>query len=205
VIEQFWEELPEDQRVPFATAVNDSMMAFKCPWLLFDGLFFRIDDGFLRELIDSAQSALTMSGFNGALDEIRDARESITAGRTKDAIVSALKSVESTLKTILGAQSGTAKELFVRFRESGYLNDIPQNHAKAISTAVLPCIAVLRNELGGHGQGSDVVNVPRSYASLAVYLASAIALFLIEQRTTLVASSTSPTDAARVPKADVPF
>lgn len=107
VIEQFWEELPEDQRVPFAMAVNDSMMAFKCPWLLFDGLFFRIDDGFLRELIDNSQRALTTSGFDGALDEIRDARESITAGRTKDAIVSALKGVESTLKTILGAQQRT--------------------------------------------------------------------------------------------------
>jgi hypothetical protein len=103
------------------------------------------------------------------------------ANRAKESIVSALKSVESTLKTILKTHTGAAKELFVQFREAGYMDDIPQHHAKAISASVLPGIAVLRNELGGHGQGSDVISVPMPYASLSVHLAAAINLFLTEQ------------------------
>jgi hypothetical protein len=50
VVEQFHAELPTDQRTAFAKFVNDSMMAFKCPWLLLDGAFFRIDDHFLKSL-----------------------------------------------------------------------------------------------------------------------------------------------------------
>lgn len=160
----------------------------------------------MTELIENAQAALGSRGFSGALDEMREARESLMANRAKDAIVCALKSVESTLKTMLNTQSGTGKELFVKFREAGYLDDIPQHHAKAISTAVLPSIAVLRNELGGHGQGSDIVNVPMPYASLAVHLASAINLFLVERSATPArAASSAPAEVASVHDEDVPF
>ncbi len=205
VIEQFWDELPGDQRPSFGQTVNDSMTAFNCPWLLIDGMFFRIDDTFMKELIESAQAALVSRGFDGAVDEMREARENLMANRPIDAIVSALKSVESTLKSILKTQSGTAKELFVKFREADYMNDIPQNHAKAISGAVLPGIAILRNELGGHGQGSDVMNVPSSYASLAVHLASAINLFLVEQGATSVQTDRQPAEPLHIVDEDVPF
>jgi hypothetical protein len=206
VIEQFSEELAKEHRAKFAQEVNEAMLAFNCPWLLLDGAFFQIDSGFMRELVQKAQTDLHRNGFSGALDELRDARESLTANRTKDAIVSSLKSVESTLKTILSPETGVGKELFIKFREAGYLNDIPPGPAKAVSNAVLPAIAILRNELGGHGQGSDVLNVPRSYASLAIHLASAITVFLFEQSATI----TPPPVTAVTPKAipeddDVPF
>jgi len=43
------------------------------------------------------------------------------------------------------------------------------------------CVAVLRDELGGHGQGSAVLDVPRPYAELAVHLAAAVNHFFIAQ------------------------
>jgi hypothetical protein len=205
VIEQFSDELPGDQRPSFAQAVNASMTAFKCPWLLLDGTFFLIDDSYMKELIESAEGALRSRGFGGATDEMREARENLMANRHKDAIVSALKSVESTLKTILNIKSGVAKDLFFKFREAGFMDDIPQNHAKAISAAVLPGIATLRNELGGHGQGSDVISVPKSYASLAVHLASAITLFLIEQSTTSPQTDGQSAESSPTRDDDVPF
>lgn len=39
-------------------------------------------------------------------------------------------------------------------------------------------LPALRNKLGGHGQGTDIVEVPRSIAELAVYLAGAFIVFL---------------------------
>ncbi len=42
-------------------------------------------------------------------------------------------------------------------------------------------VLILRNELGGHGQGQSVVSPPRPYGELAVYLAGAVNHFLIEQ------------------------
>ena len=38
-----------------------------------------------------------------------------------------------------------------------------------------------RSRLSGHGQGSDVVGVPRLYAELALHLAAAVNSFLIHK------------------------
>jgi hypothetical protein len=205
VVEQFHEQLTEQDRKFFAKAVNEAMQAFKCPWLLLEGTFYKIEDQFLGALVETSHAALVERGFTGAVDEMREARDNLTANRPKEAIVAALKSVESTAKTILGSQSGVAKELFIRLREAGFMNDIPVNSAKAIVGSVLPSIAVLRNELGGHGQGPDIVNVPQSYAFLAVHLASAINLFLLEQTALQAKAQTPQSVSPPPPDDDCPF
>jgi hypothetical protein len=60
------------------------------------------------------------------------------------------------------------------------MDDIPADKAKAVAKA-LQGVLILRNELGGHGQGQSVVTPPRPYGELAVHLAGAVNHFLIEQ------------------------
>jgi hypothetical protein len=120
-------------------------------------------------------------GFEGAHDEFREAREELSDGKTKDVILKSFKSFESTLKTLLDKHNGDINELLQLFRKSGFLNDIPEPQAKAVCKQVLGSIAVLRNELGGHGQGNAVLDVPRPYAVLAIHLAGSLNQFVMEQ------------------------
>ena len=188
VIEQFVEEVEgygdsgKDNAARIQQEVNEAMMAFECPWRLSEGRFFQIDASFFHEeIIQKGEDMLRKRGFEGAHDEFREAREELSDGKTKDVIFKAFKSFESTLKTILDKHNGDIGELLQLFRKSGFLNDIPETQAKAVCKQVLASIAVLRNELGSHGQGNAVLNVPRPYAVLAIHLAGSLNPFVMEQ------------------------
>lgn len=207
VVEQFYEELQDENRYVFERKINEAMLAFGCPWRLSNGTFFCVDSEFFADLLDGVRRQFRQHGFEGALDELREAQEALSDNRHKDAIHAASKSYESTLKAIVGSR-GTASGLIATFRD-GYLDDIPEDHAKAISSAVLKSLPTLRNELGGHGQGSSVVTVPKSYATLAVHLAAALNYFLVEQKL-----AKNPAESAAVAEAgdadeilddDIPF
>jgi len=188
VIEQFVEELckSEDSETGKATCfqkeVNEGMVAFECPWRLSDGRFFQIDATFFHEeIVQKGEDMLRERGFEGAHDEFREAREDLSDGKTKDVILKAFKSFESTLKTILGKHNGNATELLRQFQMLGYMDDIPAPQRKLMCNKVLDSIAVMRNELGGHGQGNTILEIPRPYALLALHLAGSLNQFVMEQ------------------------
>lgn len=62
------------------------------------------------------------------------------------------------------------------------------------------CLPFLRNRLGGHGQGEAVVEVPRTYAELAVHLAGSLLQFCVKRALELKATPSQrkvpPTPAA---------
>jgi hypothetical protein len=188
VTEQFMEEVAgfgdagKDAALRFQQEVNDAMVAFECPWRLSDGRFLQVDAEFLHnELVQKGEDVLRERGFEGAHDEFREAREDLSDGQTKDAILKAFKSFESTLKTVLNKHTGDVSDLLRLFREGGFMNDIPDAPAKALCKQVLASLATLRNELGGHGQGNTVVDVPRPYAALAIHLAGARNQFIVDE------------------------
>ena len=181
VIEVFYSLLGEKEKAGFQQAINDSMLAFKCPWRLADGAFFQVNSEFInREILDRATDLMAVARFEGALEEFREAREDLTSGDTKDAIHKANKSVESTLKTVLNVDTGTANNLCHWFEKAGYLDDIPDD-ARAVVRKVLEGVSLIRHKLAGHGQGCDRVDVPKPYADLAVALAGACNVFAVEQ------------------------
>jgi hypothetical protein len=187
VIEQFVEEVAgfgdsgAGNAVRFQAEVNEAMVAFGCPWRLSSGRFFQIDQAFFyEEIVQRGEDLLCERGFEGAHNEFREAREDLSDGETKDVIFKAFKSFESTLKTVMKQNNGDVADLLRLFREAGFLDDIPDDKSKAI-IKVLGSLAILRNELGGHGQGNTVVDVPRSYADLAVHLAGSFNQFILNQ------------------------
>lgn len=204
VIEQFVEEVAgfgdsgKENAVRFQAEVNEAMVAFECPWCLSSGRFFQIDAAFFQgEIVQKGEDLLCERGFEGAHNEFREAREDLSDGETKDVIFKAFKSFESTLKTVVKQNSGDVADLLRLFRETGFMDDIPEDKSKAI-IKVLGCIAILRNELGGHGQGNAVVAVPRSYAVLAVHLAGSLNQFILNQYLRKVPpSSSAPVEKAQ--------
>lgn len=174
------------------------MVAFECPWRLSDGRFFQIDaDFFHNEIVQKGEDMLSERGFEGAHDEYREAREDLSDGKTKDVILKSFKSFESTLKTVLSKHSGDIAELLRLFREAGFLDDIPEAQAKALSKQVLASIAVLCNELAGHGQGNAVLEVPRAYAILSLHVAGALNQFVLNQYLRKVTPPVTPDLNAR--------
>lgn len=201
------------EAVAFQAEVNDAMLAFSCAWRLSDSKFFQIDSQFLHEeLIQKAEDVLSKVGFEGAHDEFQQAREHLSEPRSKDAVLYAFKSFESALKTTVHKHDGDISALLLEFREQGFLDDIPDAQAKAICKQVLPSIATLRNQLGGHGQGAAVVDVPKAYAVLALHLAGALNQFVVEQYLRKQPTKTAPVAAPegesfleRMGDDDVPF
>jgi Abortive infection C-terminus len=166
----------------FQREVNDAMADFESPWRLSDGLFFKIDSEFLdRENIQKTEDQLRRQGFSGALDEFRAARDDLSGAEFKDAILKAAQSVESVLKTVTGNSSGDMGKLTELFQKRDFLDDIPADKQKALAKPIFQGLAVLRNELSGHGQGEEKIKVDRPYAALAVHFAGALTQFVIDQ------------------------
>lgn len=165
----------------FQREVNDAMADFGCPWRLSDGLFFQIDSAFLdHEIVQKAEDQLRKHGFAGALDEFRESRNDLSGGDHKGAIQKAAQSVESILKTVTDC-NGDLGKLTESFQKEDFLDDLPPDKQKAILKAIFQGLGVLRNELAGHGQGEQKIEVSRPYAALAVQFAGAITQFVIDQ------------------------
>ncbi len=215
VVEQFADELKGHDvkdAFSFQGEVNDAMLAFSCNWRLSDGRFFQVDSQFLHEeVVQKAEDVLSKVGFEGAHDEFQQAREYLSEPRPKDAILYAFKSFESAMKTTVDKHNGDISALLLAFREQGFLDDIPEAQAKAICKQVLPSIAILRNELGGHGQGAAVIEVPKAYAVLALHLAGALNQFIVEQhlrKKPIIAVAAAPDNdpfSGGITEDDVPF
>lgn len=181
IIEVFFSELPPDEQPKFQRAINESNTAFACPWRMSEGMFFRVDSSFMEEeVIGRSTELLSLAGLEGAMDEFRTARDHLTDGAARDAITYASHSFESTLKAILKVSSGAAKQLVEQFEREGYMSDVPPSKASAVRKSLL-ILSVIGNELGRHGQGHAVLEVPREYAELAVNLAGALNLFVVGQ------------------------
>jgi hypothetical protein len=160
--------------------INRIFVEEAAPWRVSEGEFFQVDSQFMAVLLETAEEKLRARGFGGAHAELRDARNDLTAGDHKGAIVNACKAFESAMKTMLGTESGSASLLVRKLKEEGYLDDLPEPVRGPIGEAVLMALPTLRNKLGGHGQGEDVVVVPRHYAELAVNLAATFLTLCIE-------------------------
>jgi len=180
LLEIFYAETPPENRLTVQRVVNDAFADFACPWRLSDGMLFRVDSEFLeQDVLSRTAQLLGGDQFKGASDEFNIARDKLTDGAVRDAI-SYASHFESTLKAATGLAAGDASTLIAKFIKDGNMDDLPADKAKAVAKA-LQGVSILRNELGGHGQGAVVLDPSRPYAELAVHLAGSANQFIIEQ------------------------
>jgi len=181
VIQVAADKLEGEKRDAFIRAINSAFEDESCPWRISDGTFFKIDSEFLeKHVLSGAQHLLSKEGFSGAQEEFVEARNDLTGGDTKDAILKACKSMESVLKVMTGDQVSNASVLVRKLAQTDALRDLPPDMRAGFAEGVLLCLPTMRNKLAGHGQGSQVVVVQKPYAKLAVNLAASLSTFLIE-------------------------
>lgn len=201
-----------DCRNEFHRAINEALQEESVHWILCDGFFLKLDSQWVEEhVMSQAHELLGKGKYDGALDELREARSYLAAEDYKSAVHTASKSMESLLKALLGREDGNASVLIRALHETEFYRDLPEPFAKAFGENVLMALPFTRNRLGGHGQGSEVVSVPRSFAELAVNLAGTFAVFLVkrhlevEPEEEVEPDSQNEHETEALPSDDIPF
>lgn len=143
-VELFYSYLEADLRLAFQTELNDILAEEAAEWRLTDGQFFKVDPEFLAlQVVAPTYELLKAEGFEGALDELNEARNDLTAGAFKGAVHNSAKAFESVLKAILGRSTGTASTLIRDLTQSVFaptflLNSVNRlvagSHVSAVST-----------------------------------------------------------------------
>jgi hypothetical protein len=204
--ELFYDALPDPKQVKFQCELNSAFEEEGSDWRLTDGQFFRVDSEFLAlQVMARAHELMMAQGYEGALAEFTEARNDLASGDCKGAIVNACKSLESVLKTILKTDSGNASSLIRDLAKTDFYTDIPQEVSRAFGEAVLMALPFLRNRLGGHGQGEEVVEVPREYGELSIHLAAGFILFLVRRALGSIAPEKDDGQAVQPEGDDLPF
>jgi len=151
------------------------------------GQIIRIDSQYVHaEAVRPALSLLHEAGFDGASDEFLRAHEHYQHSRYKEAIVEALKSFESTMKTICDLRkwaypsNAAAQKLIDVILTNELLPRSLESQLAAIRSLMESSLPTIRNKTSGHGQGKDPVDVPGYFAAFALHLAASNIVFLVE-------------------------
>ena len=155
------------------------------------GALVRVDSEYLHaEAVKPALSLLHDAGFRGPSDEFIRAHEHYRQVRFKEAIAEALKSFESTMKSICDqrkwayAPNATASGLIEVLFSNGLLPPALNSHFGALKALLESGLPTVRNKMAGHGQGKDTVSVPGYIAAYALHLAASNIVLLLEAHNT---------------------
>ena len=151
------------------------------------GRIVRIDSEYLHaEVIKPTLVLLQDKRYKGANDEFLKAHEHYRKGEIKDCLTNSLKALESTMKTICTIRNwayqptDTAKPLLDICFTKGLFPAYLQSHYSSLRGMLESGVPPLRNKMGGHGQGPEVVDVPPHYAAYALHMTGSAIQFLIE-------------------------
>jgi uncharacterized protein DUF7014/AbiJ-like protein len=150
-------------------------------------MLVRVDSQFVHsEVVKPALSLLNASGFDGPADEFVRAFDHYRHGRNKEAVAEALKSFESTMKTICAARkwahapNATAKPLLDALFSHGLIPAELVSHFSGLRSAMESGLPTLSNRTSRHGQGAVPTQIPPYFAAHAMHLLASNIIFLVE-------------------------
>ncbi|TDT63345.1 STM4504/CBY_0614 family protein [Fonticella tunisiensis] len=151
-----------------------------------NGKIIKIDSKIVHnEIVKPAIKLLYEEEFDGANNEFLKAYEHYRRGNYKESIVEALKSFESTMKTIcrrcniIYEEHYTASKLISILINNGIIPSYLNNHFTGLRTTLESGLPTLRNKTSGHGQGENLIEIPSYFASYAINLTATNIIFLI--------------------------
>lgn len=149
------------------------------------GNIIRVDSEFVHaEVTKPVLVLLHDSRYKGAEAEFHQAYEHYRHGRMKDALTDCLRSLESTMKSIASVRGwkhdlkATAKPLIELMFEKELIPKFWEQHFSALRAMLVSGVPTVRNRLGGHGQGPDIVSVPPHFVGFALHQTAAAIVFL---------------------------
>lgn len=150
------------------------------------GEIIRVDSEVMHtEVVKPVIHYLSAPGFEGPQEEFLDAHDHYRQGLYKEAITSANKAFESTMKAIC-EQKGwdykkgdTAKKLVTICMDKGLFPAYYQSHLSALSNLLEGGVPAIRNNEGSHGQGGSVKTVEPHIVSYTLHMAASAILLLV--------------------------
>jgi hypothetical protein len=166
--------------------INEVLYIHNSAWRFINGNAVLIESEYHRREIQAKTiELLKINKAYGALEEFQEAINDLTASETKDAVVNAHKSVESTMKVVLGTGSEKLRfgQLLRQLIDSQIIPEYYEEFFKNFEQLVVG-VGKERNLPGrGHGQGSQATDVHKNLAEFTVNLAGSINLFLLRHLT----------------------
>lgn len=155
------------------------------------GKLMRIDSTHIHnEVVKPTIALLNDAGFPGPLQEFFEAHEHYKADRHKDAITSAERAFESTMKAICAdrgwkpakvkLEKANASDLINLILNNGLIPEFMRDHLCGLDKVLNAGLPTVRNNMGGHGQGADPVAVDAYVARYALNMAATNIVFLVE-------------------------
>jgi hypothetical protein len=151
------------------------------------GTLIRIDTLLVHnEIIKPVLQLLSSSAYKGANEEFLKAHEHYKHDRYQECLVDALKALESVIKSICDAKgwtyqtSDSIKKLLEIIFDKELLPAFMQSEFSALRGLLEGGTSVVRNKLGGHGQGTELISVPGYWARYALNTAASNILLLVE-------------------------
>lgn len=157
----------------------------------------RIDSQYVHsEVVKPVLNLLSVrKEYQGANAEFLEAHEHYRHKNYKECLVSCLKSFESLMKAICDlntwtyGSTDTANKLIQTIWNKGLIPSYLQTQFNSIRSVLESGIPTVRNKNGGHGQGTQVTNVPEHLASYCLHLTAANLLFLMNCQEDLESTS----------------
>lgn len=145
----------------------------------------RIDSRLLHaEAVKPALMLLREPEYKGAQAEFLTAHEHYRHGRRKEALTECLKALESTMKAICSKRrwthdkNATANTLVKTLFDNNLIPPFWNAHFTALRSTLEAGVPTARNKLGGHGQGTEIVEVPDFLVGYVLHLTASAILFL---------------------------
>ncbi len=129
---------------------------------------------------------LSSNAYKGANEEFLKAHEHYKHNRYQECLVDALKALESVIKSICDSKgwtyqtSDSIKNLLKIIFDKELLPAFMESEFSALRGLLEGGTSVVRNKLGGHGQGAELKNVPSYWARYALNAAASNILLLVE-------------------------
>jgi len=150
----------------------------------FDEELIRVDSQLLHAESVNPSTGEWISGYEGAQAEFLNAHEHYRHGRAKEALAECLKALESVMKVICAKRgwthdpNATSSALVKVIFDQGLVPQFWSQHFSALRSTLEAGVPTARNRLGGHGQGTQVIDVPQHLVAYAVHLTASAILFL---------------------------
>ena len=151
------------------------------------GEIIRVDSQLLH--VEAVKPALILLGapeYAGAQAEFLTAHEHYRHGREKEALAECLKAIESVMKSICAKRNwahdpnARAKTLIEVLFDKGLVPTFWSSHFHALRSTLEAGVPTARNKLGGHGQGAQVVQVPKHLVAYVLHMTASAIVFLAE-------------------------
>nr|WP_307991817.1 hypothetical protein [uncultured Niameybacter sp.] len=152
-----------------------------------NGNIIKIENQYIhKEIVKPALQLMQEEEFKGAYQEFIVAHEHFRKREHKEAIANALKSFESTMKTICERKKykydktkDTAQKLITIIFNEGLIPQYLANQFSGLRTTLETGVPTIRNKTSGHGQGEVPIEIPEYFASYAINLTATNIVFLV--------------------------